>query len=281
MNTSKRNDMLKLIAIVTMIIDHTGLLFFPEYRIFRTIGRIAFPIFAYQVAVGFEKTSNRQKYQTRLLIFGLISQIPYMFLNETMELNMFHFNVLLLFFYSTLILSLVDKIKGETDIIIRLFNALAIVFMIATPEILSFITHNNLNAFEFSYNSYGIMLIIIFYISKEKYINILVLFMAITLFDTYLLGVKYVFYNSESWYGTKYTFLESLTNFKQVMKNILFVNGGLIILNGYFFQARSIFALPIIFKLSKHEFKIHFNKYFGYIIYPLHIIILLLIRLSF
>ena len=35
---------LKLIAIVTMLIDHMGAIFFPQYRVMRIIGRIAFPV---------------------------------------------------------------------------------------------------------------------------------------------------------------------------------------------------------------------------------------------
>ena len=48
-----RDDMMKLLAMITMLIDHIGYMFFPDYRIFRTIGRLAFPIFAYQLSVGF------------------------------------------------------------------------------------------------------------------------------------------------------------------------------------------------------------------------------------
>jgi hypothetical protein len=39
---NKRNDILKVIAMVTMLIDHIGYLFFPNMMILRTIGRIAF-----------------------------------------------------------------------------------------------------------------------------------------------------------------------------------------------------------------------------------------------
>ena len=44
---------LKLIAAITMLIDHTGLILFPNQMIFRIIGRLAFPIYAYCIAEGF------------------------------------------------------------------------------------------------------------------------------------------------------------------------------------------------------------------------------------
>ena len=46
------NNQLKIIAMVSMLLDHMGLLFFPDEQIFRILGRIAFPIFAYMIAEG-------------------------------------------------------------------------------------------------------------------------------------------------------------------------------------------------------------------------------------
>lgn len=47
-------DMLKLIAMLTMLVDHIGLLFFPEIMAFRIVGRIAMPLFAYGIAQGYQ-----------------------------------------------------------------------------------------------------------------------------------------------------------------------------------------------------------------------------------
>ena len=53
---------LKLIALISMTIDHIGLLFFPYTIIFRILGRFAFPIFAYFIAVGCYYTHNKLKH---------------------------------------------------------------------------------------------------------------------------------------------------------------------------------------------------------------------------
>ena len=68
---------LKLIALGTMLIDHVGLLFFPGDPLWRAVGRVSFPLFAFLVAEGFRRTSNVNRYFFRLCVFAVISQIPY------------------------------------------------------------------------------------------------------------------------------------------------------------------------------------------------------------
>lgn len=72
--------MIKTIAALFMLIDHVGLVLFPQSYILRIIGRISMPLFAYCVARGFyysEKNGTTQKYAKNLLIFAAVSQIPY------------------------------------------------------------------------------------------------------------------------------------------------------------------------------------------------------------
>ena len=86
------SSILKIIAIISMTIDHMGvILIYPKinlmpdeakklyylYTATRIIGRIAFPIFAFLIAEGALKTANIKKYLSRLLLFALISEIPY------------------------------------------------------------------------------------------------------------------------------------------------------------------------------------------------------------
>lgn len=68
---------LKILGIIFMTIDHIGFLLFPQIRVLRIIGRLAFPIFAFQIGVGFRHTKSKEKYILRMLIFTIISQIPF------------------------------------------------------------------------------------------------------------------------------------------------------------------------------------------------------------
>ena len=63
---------IKIIAAMTMFIDHMGLMLFPHMDIFRIIGRLAFPIYAYCIAEGFRYTRNRLKYFLQIFILGVL-----------------------------------------------------------------------------------------------------------------------------------------------------------------------------------------------------------------
>jgi hypothetical protein len=71
------SNILKLIAIITMLVDHVGYVLFPQLTILRIIGRIAFPIFTFLIAEGYHHTKSVNKYMVRLGSFALISEIPF------------------------------------------------------------------------------------------------------------------------------------------------------------------------------------------------------------
>ena len=76
-NSGMTTFLMKWIAVLTMITDHVGRMFFPDVHIFNIIGRIAFPLFAFLLIEGFVHTGNLKKYMLRMLIFACISEIPY------------------------------------------------------------------------------------------------------------------------------------------------------------------------------------------------------------
>jgi len=77
---------LKLIAIIAMAIDHTGAALLPQVPVLRVIGRIAFPIFCYSLAVGCVYTRDMRRYLLRMLLLALVSQPFYVLgLNHTTQ----------------------------------------------------------------------------------------------------------------------------------------------------------------------------------------------------
>ncbi len=73
-HTNTDTGLLKAVAFGTMLIDHIGYIFFPSEMWLRIIGRIAFPLFAYCLAVGALCTRSVKKYALRLLVFAAVSQ---------------------------------------------------------------------------------------------------------------------------------------------------------------------------------------------------------------
>lgn len=71
-------NQLKLIALVTMTVDHMGMTLFPSNPWFRIIGRLAFPIFAYMIAEGCRYTRSMPKYLGLLAAVAAVCQAVYL-----------------------------------------------------------------------------------------------------------------------------------------------------------------------------------------------------------
>ena len=75
--TNQDTGLIRLIACICMFIDHAGKMLFPQYPVMRLIGRLAFPLFAYGIAVGAVYTRSPERYLTRVVLLALISQPLY------------------------------------------------------------------------------------------------------------------------------------------------------------------------------------------------------------
>ena len=97
---------LKLIAALSMLIDHAGLLLFPGAHWMRVAGRLAFPIYAYFIAEGFRYTRSRRRYFLRVFLLGAACQTVYTIADRTLYLG-----ILLTFSFSILLMWLLDAAR--------------------------------------------------------------------------------------------------------------------------------------------------------------------------
>ena len=104
-------NMLRTIAVIFMLSDHiwATALSFGDWMTY--IGRMAFPIFAFQIAEGFVHTSNFKKYALRLLGFAIITEIPFNLFYSSRFINPYHQNVLFTLLLGLLAIYVIDNAK--------------------------------------------------------------------------------------------------------------------------------------------------------------------------
>ena len=138
--------MFKILAMVLMVVDHVGLFFFPDMAIFRIIGRLSFPLFAFGIAYGYTKTKNVIKYGERLLLLALISQ-PIFFL-------LFHngtLNICFTLFIGLMAIFIFDKQKKAWLKFLSLLLLLLLSYWLKVE-----------------YGAYGVLMILFFYIFRNN-----------------------------------------------------------------------------------------------------------------
>lgn len=244
---------LKMIAIIAMLIDHIGAIFIPEgdpkyqmlYLAFRSIGRLAFPIFCFLIVEGFYHTRDVKKYLTRLGIFALISEIPF-------DLAFYHYH-----FHTDVTTDLGNFISGTSlKFISNIFSSQNVFITLFLGLLMIYVMDNVDKKYEgkiFELNLYnalitlGFCAIAILFRSDYSFLGIL------------LIAAFYLFRGSKSLCGF----------------SIFLILG---FLTGNFFFG--IFAtLAIIFIIFYNGKKGKDAKYLFYIFYPAHLFLLYLINL--
>ena len=98
------SNQLKLLAMLTMTLDHIGVQMFPGVLWLRIVGRLAFPIYAYMIAEGCAHTRNRRKYLLQMAGLALLCQLVYFFAMGSLFqciLVTFTLSILLIYAYDT------------------------------------------------------------------------------------------------------------------------------------------------------------------------------------
>ena len=160
------NNTLKIIAMLSMLIDHIGLMIFPQYKFLRIIGRISFPIFAYMIAEGSLYTKNRKKDLLLIACMGAGCQAVYFFTSQSLYLN-----ILLTFTLSIASIFSVDnflKHKTKSSLALTIATILSVFFLtIIAPAIFKE------QGFHVDYGFLGVLFPVTVYYSKTKTLKII------------------------------------------------------------------------------------------------------------
>lgn len=133
-----------------MFCDHLGDAVFGSFTFLNLIGRIAFPIFAFQAVQGYLHTKNFKKHMAKLFLFACLSQIPFMLFLSTFS-DEFVLNIFFTFFLGLLALYLYDKCPHKVlgFLLVLCFSGIGAVIHV-------------------DYSAFGILLIFCFYFFNEE-----------------------------------------------------------------------------------------------------------------
>lgn len=170
---------LKIIACISMFMDHIGYIIFNGTSYFNYIGRFAFPIFAFQISQGYIHTKDVKKYFKRLLIFAIISQIPFMLFRSQITSG-FAINTIFTLLFGLAAIYSYDKISKVFGVSIALSLGLI-------AEIL-----------KFDYGFYGVIIILLFYMFRKNTILLVSSFSLVTIIKYSFMLLPFISYGSDT-----------------------------------------------------------------------------------
>lgn len=156
--------LLKIIAMISMVFDHVGDLFFPSLMWPRAIGRLAMPLFCFCMAEGYAHTRDRKKYLLRMGLFALISEIPFDLAFEG-RIGLSHQNIMLTFFLAILALMSYDGIRGGKNAAAKpvpLGKTLLAWLVVAAFAALALLLRAD-------YTVFAVLAVFLFYVLRQKH----------------------------------------------------------------------------------------------------------------
>ncbi len=149
---------LHIIAMLFMLCDHLWATVIPGNDWLTCIGRLAFPIFAFMVVEGCFHTKSLKKYVLRLLIFAVISEIPFNMMYSSGFIFPFHQNVLWTFLIGIAAIHINELARKKDKLWLRILTAVATVVIGYLLGIIAFV----------DYNGAGVLTILAFYFFRGR-----------------------------------------------------------------------------------------------------------------
>lgn len=149
---------LHILAMIFMLCDHLWATIIPGNTWLTCIGRLAYPIFAFMIVEGYFHTRNLRKYVVRLLIFALISEIPFNLMYGSNIIYPYHQNVLWTFLIGILMIYINELVREKRK---PWLCVLTFIGTVAVGALLGIVTMTD-------YNGVGVVIILVFYLFRHR-----------------------------------------------------------------------------------------------------------------
>ena len=181
------SNLIKILALLFMTIDHVGVVIFPHLEILRIIGRLSFPLFAFTVAEGCYYTRNKLLRFLMIFLIGASCQLVfYLYSGELLQ------NILLTFSLSMAMIYAYQYFLNKKNVFSILLFLASIVFVYFMTNILPNIIPKR--GFRFDYGFSGAVLPLLIYLFRDARLKFVatavgVLLLALSLGDTQWYGL--------------------------------------------------------------------------------------------
>lgn len=271
---------MKWIAVLLMVLDHFGYYFegfIPEVVVLflRIVGRLAFPLFAYSVASGYQRTSNKKKYFCRMFLFALFTQLL-LYLSNLVTGIPTGINVLFTFALSILCLVISESLEAiwrfsrshtAGEKMILLFGKqrhVVLVFLLSVLGLAAiiFLTIR----FAPDYHLFGLASVVFFYYARKVTMGHNAqtdrkLEPEYGANELLIMGVSYFLLNL-IWMTVRISLLAVSPEWSMIQ----------------LFSAAAVFLIPLGRTRGKPK---TWEKYFFYVFYPVHLVIFVFLRYAF
>ena len=149
---------LSVMAMIFMLIDHIWATIVAGNSWMTCIGRLAFPIFAFMISEGYFHTKDFKKYMKRLVIFALISEIPFNSITGGSIIYPFNQNVMWTFVIGLSLIHLNEKMRKKGKLWITILTAIGTVILGGFLGTLAMV----------DYKGAGVLTVLTFYFFRQK-----------------------------------------------------------------------------------------------------------------
>lgn len=148
---------LHILAMAFMLCDHLWATVIPGNEWLTCVGRIAFPIFAFMIVEGYFHTKKLKNYVLRLLIFAVLSEVPFNLMSGGSMFNPLHQNVLWTFLIGLGLIHLIERAKHKRAIWMWLVTVVAILVGLLVALF---------GMVDYAY--YGVLMMLVFYLFRGR-----------------------------------------------------------------------------------------------------------------